>query len=152
LASGARAALVRFQPFEDRLGQGADDCDIAVWLLSRFPVLLQSCPGRTIRSFEDRGHRLRLSDPRLFRGSGIKFDLDALLGNPGSLVMLPVFLALFLVVRGLPALWFYLRELGRNDRLALGLFGATALPPVIAITDLGVESHHMTAAMATALV
>jgi Kef-type K+ transport system membrane component KefB len=103
-----------------------------------------------LAKFEGIGFGLLI--PIFFVVSGIKFDLDALLGSPTSLVMLPVFLGLFFVVRGLPALWFYRRELGRDDRLALGLFGATALPLVIAITDLGVESGRMAGDLATAMV
>jgi len=90
--------------------------------------------------------------PIFFIVSGIKFDLQALLSSSTSLMMLPVFLILFLVVRGLPALFFYRDELGKNERLALGFFGATELPLVIAITALGVEHGVMANDLATALV
>ena len=41
--------------------------------------------------------------PFFFIRTGMTFDLDGLLGSPASLAELPLFLALFLVVRGLPA-------------------------------------------------
>jgi len=90
--------------------------------------------------------------PIFFIVSGINFDLHALLKSPSNLILLPVFLILFFVVRGLPALWFYREELPRFDRLVLGFFGSTQLPLVIAITELGVESSRMTPVQATTLV
>jgi len=78
--------------------------------------------------------------------------MHALLKSPSNLILLPIFLILFFVVRGLPALWFYREELPRFDRLVLGFFGSTQLPLVIAITELGVESSRMTPVQATTLV
>ena len=100
--------------------------------------------------FEGIGYGLFI--PIFFIVSGIKFDLNALLGSSTSLMMLPVFLLLFLIVRGLPALFFYRDELSKNNRLALGFFGATELPLVIAITGLGVEHGVMANDLATAMV
>jgi len=90
--------------------------------------------------------------PIFFIASGINFDLHALMQSRTNLILLPVFLILFFVVRGLPALWFYREQLPSFDRLALGFFGSTQLPLVIAITELGVESSRMTPVLATTLV
>lgn len=90
--------------------------------------------------------------PIFFIVSGISFDLGLLLQNPGSLILIPLFLLFFFVVRGLPALWFYRNELPRFDRWSLGFFGATQLPLVIVITELGVESSRMTTELAAVLV
>jgi Kef-type K+ transport system membrane component KefB len=90
--------------------------------------------------------------PIFFIVSGINFDMHALLKSPSNLILLPIFLILFFVVRGLPALWFYSEELPRFDRLALGFFISTQLELVIAITELGVESSRMTPVQATTLV
>jgi Kef-type K+ transport system membrane component KefB len=90
--------------------------------------------------------------PIFFIASGINFDLRSLLQNPSSLILVPIFLLLFFVVRGLPALWFYRKELPRFDRWSLGFFGATQLPLVIVITELGVESSRMTTDLAVVLV
>ncbi|MFI5616744.1 cation:proton antiporter [Streptomyces sp. NPDC051567] len=90
--------------------------------------------------------------PVFFVVTGIEFDLKALLGGGRALVLLPVFLALFLVVRGLPIWLLAPRDLGRRDRSALVLFGSTALPLVVAITTLGVQDKVVEPGEAAALV
>lgn len=90
--------------------------------------------------------------PLFFVVTGIEFDLDALLGGGRVLLLLPVFLLLFLVVRGLPMWLLAPRDLGRRDRSALVLFGSTALPLVVAITTLGVEEGALGSGEAAALV
>ncbi len=90
--------------------------------------------------------------PIFFIVSGMEFDLEALTSDPATLLRLPVFLGLFLVVRGVPALLLYRRDVARSDLAPLALFSATALPLVVVITNLGVESDRMTTANAAALV
>jgi len=90
--------------------------------------------------------------PFFFVVSGIEFDLGALLDDPVRLLELPLFLALFFVVRGVPALLLYGREFERGDRLALGFFSATQLPLVVAITTIAVEQGHMRSSTAASLV
>ena len=65
---------------------------------------------------------------------------------------MPLFLALFLIVRGLPALLLYTREFNLRDRFGLALFSSTQLPLVVAITSLGVEEGQMRKTTAVALV
>ena len=89
--------------------------------------------------------------PIFFVVTGVKFDLNALLGSPTSLMCVPLFLGLFLLVRGLPVL-LYRRELGGRDRLALAFYSAAALPVVVAITELGVATGKMEPSIAAALV
>jgi Kef-type K+ transport system membrane component KefB len=90
--------------------------------------------------------------PFFFVTSGITFNLDALLNNSSALLKLPLFLALFLVVRGAPALLLYRNRLDRRDRVALGFFSATELPLVVAITTIAVEQDHMRSTTSAALV
>ncbi|MFI5985751.1 cation:proton antiporter [Streptomyces sp. NPDC051555] len=90
--------------------------------------------------------------PLFFVLTGIQFDLKALLGGGRVLLLLPVFLLLFLVVRGLPIWWLAPRDLGRRDRAALVLLGSTALPLVVAITTLGVQDGMVEPGEAAALV
>ncbi|MFJ3879578.1 cation:proton antiporter [Streptomyces sp. NPDC090077] len=90
--------------------------------------------------------------PLFFVVTGIQFDLEALLAGGRELLLLPLFLLLFLLVRGLPIWLLAPRDLGRRDRGALVLFGATALPLVVAITTLGVEDGQLDAGEAAALV
>jgi Kef-type K+ transport system membrane component KefB len=110
--------------------------------------------GREVERFESKldavGFGLLI--PFFFVTSGMGIDLDALTSSAGALLKLPLFLALFLVVRGLPALLLYRRELPRNERAALALFSATELPLVVAITHIGVDQGHMTTSTAAALV
>jgi Kef-type K+ transport system membrane component KefB len=90
--------------------------------------------------------------PVFFVVSGMKFDFHALFSSPSSLLRVPLFLALFLVVRGIPALVLYRRAFGRSGRLALAFFSSTALPLVVVITDLGVSTGRMRPINAAALV
>jgi Kef-type K+ transport system membrane component KefB len=73
--------------------------------------------------------------PVYFVATGLTFDLDSLLTARG-LGLAVLFLSLLLVVRGTPAL-LWLRELGPRGAGSVAFFGATALPLVVAIVDLG---------------
>ncbi|MEV0484672.1 cation:proton antiporter [Streptomyces sp. NPDC050508] len=90
--------------------------------------------------------------PVFFVVTGIEFDLDALLSGGHALLLLPVFLVLFLLVRGLPVHVLAPRDLVRRDRRALTLFASTALPLVVAITTIGVDDKVLKSADAAALV
>ena len=90
--------------------------------------------------------------PFFFVVSGIKFDLSALTEDPLRLLELPLFLGLFLIVRGVPALVLYRGVLDLRDRASLAVFSATALPLVVAITTIAVEEGHMRSSTAAALV
>lgn len=79
-------------------------------------------------------------------------NLGALGSSVGAVLKVPLFLCLFLVVRGLPALLLYRGELSLRDRLSMALFSATQLPLVVAITTLGVEQGEMRQSTAVALV
>ena len=76
--------------------------------------------------------------PFFFVVSGVNFDLTALTSHPIHLLELPLFLALFLIVRGTPAMVLYRGVLGFRDRAALAVFSATALPLIVAITTIAV--------------
>lgn len=109
------------------------------------------------------GHELRVFESKLtavgfgffvpffFVVSGIEFDLAAL-GSAGAIAKLALFFALFLVVRGSPALLLYRGVLGARDRAALAFYSATELPLVVAITTLATETGHMRASTAAGLV
>ncbi len=76
--------------------------------------------------------------PVFFVASGVAFDLDALLDDPATLVLVPVFLACLLLVRGLPAV-LYRPVTGSRGAWAAGLLQATSLPFIVAATMIGVE-------------
>ncbi len=90
--------------------------------------------------------------PIFFVTSGMSFDLDALLSDAATLLRLPLFLLLFLIVRGVPALVLYRRDVEPHERWPLALFSGTALPLVVVITSIGLDTGRMLASNAAALV
>lgn len=90
--------------------------------------------------------------PIFFIVSGVNFDLDALTESTTTLLKVPLFLALMLLVRGAPALLVYKGVLAVRERVALMLLQATALPMLVVITQIGVETDRMRSGNAAALV
>jgi Kef-type K+ transport system membrane component KefB len=90
--------------------------------------------------------------PIFFIVTGMQFDLNAITSSVSGLLKVPLFVATFLVVRGLPTLFIYRYALGARDRVALGLYASTALPLVVAVTSLGVKDGQMRASTAAGLV
>ncbi len=89
--------------------------------------------------------------PAFFVTSGVRFDLDALTSSASSVLMVPVFLAALLAVRGIPAL-LYRRALdGRHTTIA-GIMQATSLPFIVAATAIGMDLHLIDAAGSAALI
>lgn len=82
----------------------------------------------------------------------MRFDVTRLLESPSTLVRVPIFLALFLVVRGLPALAVYRGLLPGRERAAMVVLQSTALPLLVVITQIGVQTGQMRPENATALV
>ena len=109
--------------------------------------------GRELESFESKLTAVGFGFliPFFFVDSGLTFNLDAL-GSAEAIGKLFLFLALFLVVRGTPALLLYRGVLGARDRLALAFFCATELPLVVAITTLAVDAGEMRSSTAAGLV
>jgi Kef-type K+ transport system membrane component KefB len=99
-------------------------------------LVLDSPDGRVVRMrLEGIGFGFLI--PVYFVATGLTFDLDSLLSARG-LSLAALFLALFLVVRGASAL-LWLGDLGRRRTASLAIFGATALPLVVAIVSIGTE-------------
>jgi Kef-type K+ transport system membrane component KefB len=73
--------------------------------------------------------------PIYFVVTGMTFDVDSLLSATG-LALAALFLGLLVVVRGVSS-FLWLAELGPRRTAGLALFGATALPLVVAIVDIG---------------
>jgi Kef-type K+ transport system membrane component KefB len=90
--------------------------------------------------------------PFFFVVSGMNLDVNALFASVSGVVKLGVFFLLFLVVRGTPALLFYRGVLDARERRALALMSSTQLPLVLAITTVAVDTGHMRASTAAALV
>jgi len=89
--------------------------------------------------------------PFFFVVSGVKFDAGALFASGSVLLRVPLFLAILLVVRGLPALVF--RKVADRPRLvAAGLLQATSLSFLVVVSQLGQTLGLITAANGAALI
>jgi Kef-type K+ transport system membrane component KefB len=90
--------------------------------------------------------------PIFFIVTGMDYDLDALLDQPADLILVPCFVALFFVCRGLPAWLLYRRDLPARDLGPMALFCSAGLPLIIAITEIGTDTGAMAEREAVALV
>lgn len=88
--------------------------------------------------------------PIYFVTKGLTFDLSSLLTLNGIGLAL-LFLGLFLLARGAPAL-LWLRELGGRRTVGLALFSATALPLVVAIVTVGTDRGAVSASVGPSLI
>jgi Kef-type K+ transport system membrane component KefB len=89
--------------------------------------------------------------PFFFIVSGVRFDLAALTGHPANLRLVPLFLAVLLAVRGLPA-WLYRSRVGTRRSLVAGLLQATSLPFIVAAAQIGMELGKLDQATGAALI
>ena len=90
--------------------------------------------------------------PFFYVGTGIAFDVGALTRDVPTMLLLPTFLALFLLVRGLPVL-LYRRDLAKGELLPFALStSVTSLGLVVVITHVGLQTNHMSPDIARALV
>ncbi len=87
--------------------------------------------------------------PVFFVASGMSLDLRSIADSPERLI---VFLLLLVVVRGVPALLFYRRDLPVRGRVQMMLLTATALPLLVALAHIGREAGTMLPENAAALV
>ncbi len=90
--------------------------------------------------------------PLFFVVSGMKFDVLTLFSSGSVLLRVPLFLALFLLLRGAPATLISRRELQPGERLPFLLYVSTGLPLIVAITEIGVATGRMRTDNAAALV
>jgi Kef-type K+ transport system membrane component KefB len=87
--------------------------------------------------------------PVFFVYSGMNLDLDSIAEAPLRVVL---FFALMLGVRGLPALVVYRAVLDWRERTQTALVTATALPVLVALTEIGLRNRTMLPENAAALV
>ncbi|ADD41483.1 cation:proton antiporter [Stackebrandtia nassauensis] len=90
--------------------------------------------------------------PIFFVMTGVRFDVVALFGSVTAMLLIPVFLLLFLLSRGVVT-WVTHRRVvpQRRERAGLSLFAATQLPLVIVVADIGKDSGVITDSIAAAL-
>jgi Kef-type K+ transport system membrane component KefB len=87
--------------------------------------------------------------PVFFVSSGMNLDIGSIAEEP----LRPLaFLGLLLLVRGVPTLFVYRKDLSRLRRSQLMLISATALPLLVALAEIGVQNGSMLAENGAALV
>ncbi|GAA2997465.1 cation:proton antiporter [Microbacterium aurantiacum] len=86
--------------------------------------------------------------PVFFVYTGVTFDLQALLAEPILLLGVPAIALALLLVRGLPASLAAPADADRRERVAVGFFGATGLPIIVAVMGIGVDEGVLTSGQA----
>jgi Kef-type K+ transport system membrane component KefB len=89
--------------------------------------------------------------PVFFVTTGVRYDLGALFASASSVVMVPIFAAALLVVRGVPAV-LYRSVLDTRQVAIAGLLQATSLPFIVAATAIGRQLGVIDAATSAALI
>lgn len=119
-----------------------------------YRLLLNGAPERDAEAIESKleavGYGFLV--PVFFINTGITFDLEALFADGRTTAMLPIFLLLMLVVRGIPSMLAAPAGSSRRDLAATALFGATGLPIIVAVTAIGVDAGDLSSGTAAALV
>jgi len=119
-----------------------------------YRLMLSGAPERDAEAIESKleavGYGFLV--PVFFINTGITFDLEALFADGRTLALLPIFLVLLLIVRGLPSMLAAPAGSSRRDVAATALFGATGLPIIVAVTAIGVDVGDLTSGTAAALV
>ncbi|HEY4569912.1 MAG TPA: cation:proton antiporter [Kribbella sp.] len=87
--------------------------------------------------------------PIFFISSGMGLDVRSIVEAPARLLVL---FLLLLVVRGLPTLLVYRTTLSRPRRFELAFIVSTALPLLVALSAIGLQTGHMLPENAAALV
>jgi Kef-type K+ transport system membrane component KefB len=87
--------------------------------------------------------------PLFFVASGMTLDIRSIAQAPARLL---VFFVLLLLVRGVPALFLYRRDLPAAQRVQLMFVTATALPLLVALAEIGLRNGTMLKENAAALV
>ena len=90
--------------------------------------------------------------PFFFVGTGIKFNVAALVADLTSALLVPVFLLLLLIIRGAPVL-LYRDAITSAQRLPFALSSAVpSLSIIVVITEIGVQAKTINHDVAAALV
>ena len=90
--------------------------------------------------------------PFFFVGTGVKFDITALVKDPTTMLLVPTFVILLLVIRGAPV-WLYRNEITRAQQLPFALSSAVpSLSIIVVITEIGLRAKTMNPSIAAALV
>ena len=90
--------------------------------------------------------------PFFFVGTGVKFDIAALGQDLTTMLLVPAFAVLFLVVRGAPV-FLYRDVIAKAERLPFALSSAVpSLSIIVVITEIGIQAKTMNPDVAAALI
>ena len=90
--------------------------------------------------------------PFFFVGTGIKFNIAALGQDLTTMLLVPAFAVLFLIVRGMPVL-LYRGQIDTAQRLPFALSSAVpSLSIIVVITEIGVRARSMNPNVAAAMI
>jgi Kef-type K+ transport system membrane component KefB len=90
--------------------------------------------------------------PFFFIGMGLQFDLGALTHDVTTMLLVPAFLVLFLVVRRVPV-FLYRHDIPKPERLPFAFSASVAsLGLLVVITQIGLRAKNMNPDIAQALV
>lgn len=90
--------------------------------------------------------------PVFFIATGITFDIAALTSSASTVMLMVSFFVALLLVRGVPGSIAAPPGARARERMVLGLFSATGLPLIVAVTAIGVDEGVLAPATASALV
>jgi Kef-type K+ transport system membrane component KefB len=90
--------------------------------------------------------------PFFFIGTGLQFDLGALTHEATTMLLMPAFLVLLLLVRGVPV-FLYRNDIPKPERLPFAFSASVAsLGLLVVITQIGLRAKNMNPDIAQALV
>ena len=90
--------------------------------------------------------------PFFFVGTGVKFDITALGKDLTTMLLVPTFVILLLIIRGAPV-WLYRNEISRMEQFSFALCSAVpSLSIIVVITEIGLRAKTMNTDIAAALV
>ncbi len=89
--------------------------------------------------------------PIFFVTSGIQLNVQALFASASTVVLVPVFFAALLLIRGLPA-WLYRPFIGSRRSVVAGMLQATSLPFIVVASQIGMELGMLSQATGAALI
>src|SRR4051794_8636728 len=147
---GAMVLLVAFAAIAEALGLEAI---LGTFMAGAILTLLDRDQAMTHPQFRTKLEAIGFGFfiPAFFVTTGVKYDLDALLASASTLLMVPLFLAALLAVRGAPAL-LYRGLLGGRGVAVAALMQATSLPFIVAATAIGLDLGVIDAATSAALI
>ncbi|WP_347958055.1 cation:proton antiporter [Gordonia aichiensis] len=117
-------------------------------------LLIRDADEHTQRSVETKIDALAFGFlvPLFFVYTGVKFDLRSLLDDPVAFAWIPAVMVALLLIRGLPSMLAAPEGAGPRERIAVGLFGATGLPIIVVVSQIGVQQDVLTGTDAAVLV